>query len=251
MTKYLMGLVVASLLLISCKKEKDSFSSEPLSDYFPLQVGKYITYNLDSTVYVNFGQKDTIISYQALDRVDSQIVDNLGRPGYRIIRYIRKDASQDWVPNNTFEAIPTRNSIEYVENNLRYLKLELPIKQDFSWKGNSYIDTYSINSDGTNNWDLRYLDDWDYIYDSIGVPLTINSLTIDSTLKVAERDEFLGQDPSIPGTEYGERNYSLEKYGKGIGLIYREFVHWEYQGQQSTAHGYSGYSIKLSIIDHN
>ena len=93
-------------------------------------------------------------------------------------------------------AVPTANSIEYVENNLRFLKLEIPIKQDFSWKGNSYIDTYSVNSD------VKYLDDWDYIYDSIDVPLTINSLTIDSTIKVSERDEFLGQDPSNPGNQY-------------------------------------------------
>ena len=127
--------------------------------------------------------------------------------------------------------VPTTNSIEYIENNLRFLKLELPIKQDFSWKGNSYIDTYSINSD------VKYLDDWDYIYDSIDVPLTINSLTIDSTIKVSERDEFLGQDPSIPGTQYAEKNYAVEKYGKGIGLIYREFLHWEYQGDTAQQAG--------------
>ena len=245
MTKYFTGLVFVSLFFISCKKEKEIFVSEPVNDYYPLQVGKYITYDLDSTIFLNFGQKDTMVHYQAQDRVDAQITDNLGRPGYRIIRYIRSDTTGEWVSNNTFMAVPTENSIEYIENNLRFLKLELPIKQDFSWKGNSYIDTYSVNSD------VRYLDDWDYIYDSIGVPLTINSLTIDSTLKVSERDEFLGQDPSIPGTEYGEKNYSVEKYGKGIGLIYREFIHWEYQGPQSSSPGYTGYGIRLSITDHN
>jgi len=246
MTKYLIGLFLISLFFISCKKEKDSFTSESVNDYFPLQVGKYITYNLDSTVFINFGQKDTIISYQVQDRVDAQITDNQGRLAYRIFRFIRKDSSQDWVQNNTFMVVPTENSIEYVENNLRFLKLVLPIKQDFSWKGNSYIDTYSINSD------LRYLDDWDYIYDSVGVPLTINSLTIDSTVKVSERDEFLGQNPSIEGTQYAEKTYALEKYGKGIGLIYREFLHWEYQGGQSGVPGYfNGYGIKLSITDHN
>jgi len=224
----------------------DKYSSEPVSDYYPLQVGKYITYDLDSTVFLPFSTRDTIISYQVQDRVDAQVTDNLGRPGYRIIRFIRKDTSEEWVGNNTFLAVPTQNSIEYIENNQRFLKLELPIKQDFTWKGNSYIDTYSINSD------VKYLDDWDYIYDSLDVPLTINSLTIDSTIKVAERDEFLGQDPSIPGTLYAEKTYSVEKYGKGIGLIYREFLHWEYQGDQSGTPGYTaGYGVKLTITDHN
>src|SRR5665213_1018772 len=153
MIKYLIGFFCISVLMISCKKENEIFTSESVNDYYPLQVGKYITYNLDSTIYLAFGARDTIVSYQAQDRVDAQITDNLGRPAYRIIRYIRKDSSEDWVPNNTFMAISTFNSLEYVENNLRFLKLEVPIKQDFSWKGNSYIDTYSLNSD------QQFLDD--------------------------------------------------------------------------------------------
>jgi hypothetical protein len=245
MPKYLIGLFFVSLFSVSCKKEKDSFSSASVNDYFPLQVGKYITYNLDSTVFINFGERDTIISYQAQDRVDAQITDNLGRPGYRIIRYIRKDSFEDWVPNNTFMIIPGFNSLEYVENNLRFLKLEVPIKQDFSWKGNSYIDTYSVNSD------LKYLDDWDYVYDSVDVPLTINSLSFDSTIKVFERDDYNGSDPSDPTTGYADKTYAYEKYAKGVGLIYREFLHWEYQGCVCPEHGYKGYGVKLSIIDHN
>lgn len=247
MVKYLPGLILISFLFSSCKKETEKFVSTKVTDYYPLEIGKYITYDLDSTVYyINFGQQASVINYQVQDRVDAEISDNQGRPAYRILRFIRKDASQQWVPNNTFMVVPTANSIEFIENNLRYLKLEQPVKQDFSWKGNSFIDTYS------NYTDVKYLEDWDYIYDSINVPLIINSLAIDSTIKVFERDEFLGQDPSIPGTQYAEKNYAVEKYGKGIGLIYREFLHWEYQGTQPGRPAYYvGYGVKLSIIDHN
>ncbi|HEV8082509.1 MAG TPA: hypothetical protein VGP55_04865 [Chitinophagaceae bacterium] len=247
MVKYLPELILISFLFSSCKKETEKFVSTEVTDYYPLEIGKYITYDLDSTVYyINFGQQANVINYQVQDRVDAHISDNQGRPAYRILRFIRKDASQQWVPNNTFMVVPTANSIEFIENNLRYLKLEQPVKQDFSWKGNSFIDTYS------NYTDVKYLEDWDYIYDSINVPLIINSLAIDSTIKVFERDEFLGQDPSIPGTQYAEKNYAVEKYGKGIGLIYREFLHWEYQGTQPGRPAYYvGYGVKLSIIDHN
>jgi hypothetical protein len=246
MVKYLTVFFCVSILLISCKKENQIFTSESINDYSPMQVGKYITYNLDSTLFINFGQKDTVITYQAQDVVDAQITDNLGRPAFRIIRYIRKDTSEDWQPNNTFMIVPAGKSIEYVENNLRFLKLEMPVQQDFSWKGNSYIDTYSLASD------LQYLDDWDYIYDSIDAPLTINTLSFDSTIKVTERDEFLGQDPAIPGTQYAEKTYAEEKYAKGIGLIYREFLHWEYQGGQTGVPGYFvGYGVRLSITGHN
>lgn len=250
MGKYVAGLLLLSVCFFSCKKQSETYSTENINDYFPLQVGKYITYNLDSTVYINFGQKDTIISYQARDVVDAQITDNLGRTAYRIIRYLRQDTSQAWVPDNTFMAVPTGNSIEYVENNERFLKLEMPIKQDFSWKGNSYItssvydDSYQFSSDFTYNWD--------YIYDSIDAPLTINSLSFDSTIKVDERDDVTGGNPPDPGTPYAERTYAVEKYAKGVGLIYREFLHWEYQGAETGVPPYyKGFGIKLSIIDHN
>lgn len=246
MRKYFIGsFAIILMLLASCKKEDANFTSASINDYFPLQVGKYITYNLDSTVFINFGQNQIVNHYQAKDEVDAQITDNLGRPAFRIIRYLRTDSTQPWAPNNVFMAVSTRNSLEYVENNLRFLKLMLPIKEGFTWKGNSYIDTYSTDLDVT------YLDDWDYVYDSVGVPLTINSLNIDSTITVDERDEFLGQDPSIAGTQYAEKTYSIEKYGKGIGLIYRDFLHWEFQGSQSLSPGYTGYGVTMSIIDHN
>jgi hypothetical protein len=246
MLKLFSGFILIVIFTSSCKKEGETYDTVSLTDYYPLEVGKTITYDLDSIVYyINFGQRESIIHYQVQDRVDAQIQDNLGRTAYRIIRFIRKNENQAWQPDNTFVAVPTGNSIEFVENNLRFLKLQQPVKQDFSWKGNSYIDTY------TTFTDLRYLDKWDYIYDSVNVPLTINSLSFDSTIKILQRDEFLGQDPSVPGTQYAEKNYAVEKYAAGVGLIYKEFVHWEYQGPSNQSPGYSGYGVRLSIIDHN
>ncbi|MEP6617129.1 MAG: hypothetical protein ABJA57_11145 [Ginsengibacter sp.] len=242
----LLFLLCTAIILNGCKKQTDSFTSSPLTNYYPLQPGKYITYDLDSTIFINFGQRDTVIKYQAQDVVDEKITDNLGRPAYRVIRYIRKNASQSWSPNNTFMVVPTDNTIEVVEDNLRFQKLKLPITNGFSWKGNSFVDTYSLNSD------IKYLDDWDYTYDSVNVPLSIGTYNFDSTIKVFQRDEFLGQNPGDPGTQYAEKNYGVEKYAKSVGLIYKEFIHWEYQGSQPGKPAYYlGYGIKLSIIDHN
>ena len=246
MRKYLLIIICCGIVLFGCKKQNDTFSSAPLSDYFPLKTGKYITYNLDSTIFISFGSKDTIIRYQVQDRIDSQITDNLGRAAFRIIRVIRKNATQAWVPNNTFMAVPTETSIEFIENNLRFIKLKLPVENGYTWKGNSFIDTYSLNSD------VKYLDDWDYVYDSLNAPITLGTVHVDSTLKVKQRDEFLGQDPHLAGTQYAEKNYSTEKFAKGIGLVYKEFLHWEFQGSQPGRPAYYlGYGVKLTMTDHN
>ena len=248
MAKYSIGLLFISLLFITCKKEKDSFSSESINDYYPLQVGKYITYDLDSTVFVNFGQKDTTVHYQAQDRVDAEITDNLGRPAYRVIRYLRKDTSEDWVPNNTFLVVPTENSIEYVENNLRFIKLKLPVTQDYTWKGNSFINTTS----DTAIFDFRYLANWDYAYDSVDAPLTLGAITLDSTVKVAQRDDVVGN-PGDPNS-YTEINYGVEYYAKGIGMVYKRILHSEYQPPANNRAGYYSDNTKgatFTMIDHN
>ena len=191
MKKYFGLALLLITLLTACRKENELFTTASLSDYFPLTVGKYISYNLDSTIYINFGQKDTIIKYQVKDSIETQITDNLGRPAYRIVRYMRKDASKVWSASNTFMAVPSTTTIEFVENNLRFQKLKLPIKDGYTWKGNTFIDTYSLNST------TKYLDDWDYEYDRVNVPLTVGGTLFNNTLKVNQRDEFLGQDPKI------------------------------------------------------
>jgi len=243
----LMTVTVSALFFCACKKSSENFVSAPISDYYPLQVGKYITYSLDSTVFLNFGTVMAIKSYQVKHVVDAQITDNLGRPAYRIIRYIRKTPADPWVSDNTFMAISTELSMEFVENNFRYLKMKQPVKDGYSWKGNSYIDTYSLNSA------VKYLDNWDYYYDSLNLPAKIGALTIDSTLKVAQRDEVIGS-PANPNS-YSERNIGEEKYAKGIGLIYRRFLHTEYQpptpGHPAGAYSDGSYGVTLKMIDHN
>ncbi|HMW26933.1 MAG TPA: hypothetical protein PKC51_09845 [Ferruginibacter sp.] len=239
---FLLSTIAVALIFGACKKSTDDFALTPVTDYFPMQVGKYITYNLDSTVFINFGTKDTVIKYQVKHQVDAQITDNLGRPGYRIIRYIRKTAANPWQPDNTFMVVSNESTVEFIENNMRFLKLKAPIRNGYTWKGNSYIDIYGLN--------VRYLEDWDYTYDSVDNKITVGTFTLDSTLKVAQRDEVIGN-PSDPNS-YHEINYSAEKYARGIGMIYRDFLHVEYQPPRPGVGAYrQGYGVKMVMIDHN
>jgi len=236
--------IAAAALFASCKKSTDVLAIASVNDYAPFTVGKYITYNLDSTVFINFGTKDTVIKYQVKLAVDAQITDNLGRPAFRIIRYIRKTAANPWNPDNTFMAVPTDFAMEFVENNMRFLKLKAPVRDGFSWKGNSYIDTYSLNSN------VKYLDDWDYIYDSVNVKKTVGTFTLDSTLHVTQRNEVIGN--PADANSYSERNFGAEDYAKGIGLVYRNFLHVEYQPARPGVGAYRvGYGVKMTMIDHN
>ncbi len=227
--------VLCVVFISACEKKVDQPISAPLSDYFPLQVGKYITYDLDSVVYyTNFGQSAVIKSYQIKYEVDAAITDNTGRPAYRVIRYLRKFSNQPWVADNTVMVVSTTTALEYVENNLRFIKLAYPIMQDFSWKGNTYITTTTINSD------LKYLDAWEYRYDSINMPAKIGALTVDSTIKVIEVDDQTAID----------KTFSEAKYAKGIGLVYRNFLYWN-KGNANGTFSDASYGVVLRMTGHN
>lgn len=238
-------LLAAIVLVFSQCNKKDSFVSEPVESYLNLQVGKYIIYRLDSMKFVNLDTVKT--SYQAKDEIDATLTDNLGRPGYRVVRYMRNAAgTQPWTVSMTYMILVDKGTVELIENNFRYLKLKQPINEGFNWKGNTYISLYSTDPD----WDFRYLDDWDYTYESIGQPYNTLSGSIENTLTVNQRDESLGF-PNDPAG-YSERNLAFEVYGKGIGLVYKYLLHMQYQPATGGNPPYRlGYSIKLNMLSHN
>src|SRR5215216_3501311 len=90
-------LAVSSLLIFSCGGKDLDYQSEPLSSYFPLTVGKSITYRLDSMVFTQFNRVTEIHKYQLKDSIQAEITDNLGRPAFRVYRYLRDSAgTQPW-----------------------------------------------------------------------------------------------------------------------------------------------------------
>ena len=239
-------LTVLLLTIGACKKSTETLTPDQSETYFPLAVGKYITYKMDSLVFINFGATAVTRSFEVKYVTDARITDNLDSPVYRIVRYIRKTASNPWFADATFQAVKTASGIDFTENNLRFQKLKTPVRDLYTWKGNSYIDTYSLNSK------LKYLADWDYAYDSVGVSSIVGSFTLPNTIRIDQRDEIIGN-PNDPNS-YSEINYGIEKYAAGIGLVYKKFLHTEYQPPTPGLGGRfvdGSYGLTLTMIDHN
>jgi hypothetical protein len=239
-------------LCIACTKS-DVLDTAQLADYMPIQPGKFIRYRLDSTVFVNFGQQDTVISYDAKDVVDAEIEDNLGRKSFRVVRYLRSLGSTneyDYTPSLTYMITPGRESIEVQENNLKYQKLRLPVAEGFHWRGNSFLPAtpfYAVYQ-FSNDEDM---DLWDYTYYALHQSIEVNNVVYDSTVSVLHVADSSNVPIDFPdGLAY--RNYWNEVYAKNVGLIYKEVVMWEYQPPNSGNPGFrSGFGLKMSIIDHN
>lgn len=247
--KKLFSSVFVIMLLFAmpgCKKESETFQTASLSDYFPLETGKAYLYRLDSTVPASFGSSLILKSYQAKDTIESTFTDNQGRLSYRIFRFIRDTAGlQPWSVAATFVATPTDQWIEYVDNNLRFIKLHAPVTEGYSWLAHSFIDTKSLNTT------VGYLDEWEYEYRDVGAAYTVFNTAYDSTVTVFQQDESTPEGPFDPANYY-QLNKASEVYAKGIGLVYKEFLHWTWQTTPPPSKYEDGsYGVKLTLISHN
>ena len=243
------AILATFLFTTGCEKKEDAVS-EPLTDYLNLQVGKSIRYRLDSTIYINFDQQDTVVSYQAKDSIEGTFTDVFNRPGWRVHRYIRDINStneNDWTNNITYFIIPAAQTVEVMENNLRFVKLNLPVWDGHSWWGNGFLPTDAFSQYEFSN-DIG-MQTWDYTYQDVGESLSINNTNYDNTISVLQIDD---EDNVDDLDVIGYKNYWVEKYAKGIGLVYKEVIMWERQppngGNPGSLHGFG---IKLSIISHN
>lgn len=250
--KFLLSLVIATLLLTSCGSKKADLMLTTINDYAPLTKGKYITYEVDSLVFTNFGTVPAHRFYQVKHLIIDSIRDNSGRLAWTIRRYIRSipaaggTTTDDFVSELTFSAIQINNNYEFVENNQRFIKLTMPIKNAYTWKGNAYINLSTPNFPGVPN--SYFLDDWDYAYEDVDGPSPINfpGINILNTVTVNQRD-ISSNLPVTGTTNIANKDFGKEIYAKGIGMVYRQFIHWEYQ----TSTKYIGYGITMKMIDKN
>lgn len=235
------------LTAIACEKESKLFKTEKIKDYYPLVIGKFITYKLDSTVYLNLGTKKEIRTYLVQDKIDAVITDNLGRPSFKVKRTIRsKVDTTKWMDLMSYLVTYDSTRLEVVQDNQRYLKLVEPITNGFNWKGNAFINTAGIPA-------IQYLEDWLYTYEKVRRPFTANGISYTETVTVNQRSDTSGK-PSDKNF-YFEINHSKEVYSKSIGLIFKDFLHEAWQPPNASSPGgyydANSYGIRLTIIGHN
>lgn len=240
-----------AITLFSCD-EKEEFATEKISDYIPVASGKYITYRLDSLVFTNFGRNTEIHKYQVKHVIDAQIADNLGRPAYRVFRYLSDSTgTQPWQPAGSYFITALADQLEVSEDNLRFIKVHLPIRNGFSWKGNRYLptDPYGSKYNFSNDDNME---DWDFYYDGGPSSFSYRGNNYVDVQTVEQANEAFNVPITNPAA-YASNSRSVERYAKNIGLVYREYELWEYQPNTSGSGGpyKTGFGITMWMVDHN
>ncbi len=234
--------IAISSFISSCRKQTIDNSTVQTKAYFPLELGKYVEYSVDSTKYNSFDcstvQTHWLLRYTVADTFS----DDSMRRSYRIeIRQRRADSSS-WHTQGNILVTPTEYALEYSQSNLKFIKLTFPIIDGLYWNGNSYIPTA--------DQDYTYFNNWVYTYANVGQPYNTGFVNFDNTVTVNEADESLNTADG-PGA-YSYKTYSKEVYAKNVGMIYRELTHWVQQPDSSGVNScQEGYSVRMRATDHN
>lgn len=192
-------------MLVSCTKKQIPADDSLLGlDYYPDSLGKFVVYDVDSTVYTENPRDTLVFKYRIKEILTERFTDNEGKPAIRLDRYVKKFNplkpydSIPWVMKEAWMVNVDKLSVRILENNIRYTKLIFPIQENASWNGNAF----------------NTMGEWIYTYSYIDRKETINETPVGNVLFVNQKNYR---------TLISYQNYS-EKYAKGIGLVQKQIT---------------------------
>lgn len=239
-----LSLLLAGFLAIfaySCKKiEKTNYTGEYTKSYYPLQIGKYVVYDLDSVIWDDFQCTRSEFRYQMRYTVADTFRDNANRLSYRIDAHIRTIDTANWRPHRVIYITPTTNSIEYVEGNVRFIKMVFPVSNGTYWLGNAMI--------SADDADYQYFQGWEYRFANIGEKFSTGFVDVENTVTINQVNRQINN-PELQPNTYAEKTFGKEIYAFGIGMVYREMTRWVYDPGVVSCR--RGYSVVMRAMDFN
>jgi hypothetical protein len=222
--KILFFLFLFAISFYACKKDETTNEDVYLGyNYFPQQPGDSIIYDVHLRFKDALNPTPVDSSYQLLERVESIFNDNQNRPTLRLERYVRTTSTDPWIIYKVWTANLTNENAEKREDNIPYVKLVFPIKENQTWNGNI------LNPNSTSAQD--------YSYSSIHQSATINGLAFDSIVTVLQREEQI----------FNSGAFDFEQFATNVGLVNKQKFNYQIGATDTT----ELYLYTEKVIYHN
>jgi hypothetical protein len=223
-------------------------------EYFPLIVGHYVEYQVDSIVLDDApdgNTKDTI-SFQLREETTSYQLSVQGDTIYYIHRSRREQPGQDWILKDVWTTNKDENNVLRTEENLSFRKMTLPLYKGLKWIATSYINPNTLVLVGTENMEL-----YDYWEAEV--------LAIEVADSVGTFHFPMGQVMHVRQTDTDDdlmKRYVHETYVRNIGLAFRTDTMLDSRcidlgdfgpcvDKEWTEHAKKGYILSQVMIGHN
>ncbi len=238
-----------SLGWAACTETTEDIDLDYGYEYFPLRLGQTLVYEVDSVVYDDFTNTIDTVQFQLREITLDTFRDGENILNYRIERQVRSDENAAWQFKQIVAARRTSTKAERMEGNQRYLNLVFPARLGNSWDGNAYLDQDTIYT--IRNVSIEIYKGWeDFSYTQLDEAYQLNGFNFDSTLLVQQVDY----------ENLIELRSSVERYAKGIGLVYKELKILDTQcgGNLAACQGLSweekaekGFIYRMRLIAHD
>jgi len=184
--------------VIGCENTYHEINPEQLGhSFYPLDIGNFRDYKVQYIKYSILGNHDTI-HYFLKEQVVDTFLNQTGEITYLLNRYKKTYDTLSWTLDSVWTVSKSNTNLVVIENNIPFVKLVFPVKDEKSWDGNAF----------------NILDEELYFYEDTFQSTIIDDNTY-TTLKVVQQNN---PDPIVT-TEI--RN---EIYAENIGLIYKESI---------------------------
>ena len=224
---------------MSCNKS--TLSTDDITrNYFPLKLGKYVRYAVDSVYY--FGKAGT--RYEVKSEMKYVITDTYTvnrKLSYIMDVYSRPYDGGDWIGTSVILITPTATGLLYTQDRTQYLKMTFPISNGVTWKGNMYAEVQDSM--------FSYLKDWNYTYQSYPLNYFNGLVQFDKTVTINECNQDINYQ-AVDSNQAGFHTYAKEVYAYGVGMIYKEWTHYTFH-MFDTSQNRNGYSVIMRAIDYN
>lgn len=181
-------------------------------EYFPLEVGKQITYAVDSIVFDDIagGNKKDTVSFEIREEItDVQISGNDSI--YYIHRSRRDVGSSSWKLTDVWTARIEENEALRTEENLTFRKMVFPLTATKEWIATAYIHPLTEILIGTENVQAYQSWEAEVIHVDIAEQIGSFSFAPGNVMHIQQSDTDDG----------ATKRFVLEKYVRGIGLVQR------------------------------
>jgi hypothetical protein len=227
---------------------------ENSDDYFPLAVGRFVEYQVDSIVFDDApggNEKDTV-TFQLREEIVSANPSGSGDTLFYIHRSRRNQSDHPWVLTDVWTAYYDENNVFRGEENLIFRKMTFPLYEGLRWIATSYIHPQTTVLIGTEN-----LEPYEYWESRV--------VTIDDSARIGTFIFPQGEVMQVLQTDSDDdlmKRFVHESYVRGIGLAARIDTILDSRcidlgefepcvGKDWTAHASKGYILSQVMIRHN
>lgn len=245
--KNLLFFTLISALWLGCQEQKDGFLIEYGYEYFPLEVGKFKVFQVDSVVYnpVSGGTSRDSTRTFVRETLIEKFSGEDGGAMYKIEHAERRSESNPWVVKNIWTCSRDENRAYRTEENLKFVPLVFPIQVRKNWNSLVFIDPFlEVEIAGEP---IEIFKEWSSEVLADPEPETIGNFDFEKILTVSHADA----ESKI------ELRFVQEKYAAGLGLVFKEMKILDTQciepcqNQSWEEKAEKGFILKQVLIAHN